>query len=306
MDDDQPESAPPLAPPKFDPEAFAVPGELLPPEIKSRRAAAGLPTDGLSFLSCKTEARTTLSKRYLELNIAAFGNVDAHKDVMYKGCAERTIAEDGPRGEGLIKNFWNHTELLGPVVELTEHKDGILMVGQVDDSRDLDRYLKHAESGAAKHGSIGYSIVRASGTVIEGKTVRRLDEIKLWEGSLVIWPANTAAKLQAVKAALTLGVAVERKGFWEFAEAVDLMGRIQYCESRLSYLLSDEAADYARLDPEEAAKVADLLARMTEGQKSLSTRLEELKCRMAPPPTAKATNPEALKRLRAISASLDA
>jgi len=268
----------------FDPALFAVPGEMLPTEVKNARAAAGFPVAGVEFKSLPTEIAVADGKRRVELWVAAYGNVDDGGDVIPYGAAAKSIKRDGPSGARLIKFFWNHTMLLGPAVTVEEHKRGVLFVGEIDDARELDRYHAHAKSGAACHGSIGYVPKRASRVQIEGKTARSLDEIDLLEGSLVIWPMNRQATVEQVKS------------LYAAAQGLRCLAEIRACERQLAAMVeSDE--EWNRLTAEEAAEAVELIGKLTKTAEK--SRLLALRRAGAP------THPEEAKAaLRAYVASL--
>lgn len=274
MDADLPGAV--LSPPDHGDVPVSLPGEFLPSEVRGARLAKGLPVDGMSFLSCKAEASVTASKRYVELYVAAFGNVDLHDEFMRKGVAEQTISEDGPKGEGLIKLFFNHVELLGPCVEVKEDSVGIFFAGQVDDARELDRYLEHCKSGAAKHGSIGFNVRTKAVQQVGTRRAVELTNIKLYEGSPVIWPANVHARMVGVKSLLAMGIPFDTKGLWELADAVNALATIESAQKRIASLLDPANASWAALTSDQAGKVLELVQALVAGGQKLGARVSEL------------------------------
>jgi HK97 family phage prohead protease len=265
--------------PAFDPAYYAVPYEALPAEVKRARAAAGLPGAGMEFRTAPTEIKANVPKRQVELYIAAFGNVDAGGDIIQPGAAAKSIKRDGPDGKRRIKFFFEHQVLLGPAIAVEEHKGGIFMVGQVDDHPDLSRYLEHAKSGAVGEGSIGYSVVEKRMVKVGDLLARSLDEIKLWEGSMVAWAMNELTTIEAVKSARA---AIEQKcgcggpyydsgnPIGAFAEVLGAQSRI---EAALRFIASMAEADWAQLDTEDRATVVRLLEMFSGGEKSLREAL---------------------------------
>lgn len=252
------------------PDHYSVPVELLPAEIKAARSRLGLPTSEILFRSCPTEIKATPSKRFVELYIGAFGNVDSVGDVLMKGSAARTIEEDGPKGENLIKHMFNHAELVGPVEEISEDDHGILMVGKVDSGDACEKYLSHCGSGAVSHGSIGWGPVRSKRVTRDGQAVRELHEIKLWDGSGVTWPANRLATLVAVKAAMAgepVAPAMDTKGLWGLIEALDAMARIEIAQRVLDSILAGD--DWAPITDEEAEQAQALIESLPRLEKRL-------------------------------------
>lgn len=251
--------------------SYAVPFECMPASFQAARKSAGLPGEGigLEFLGLPGEVKADVPKRRIELWVAAYDNVDHADDVISFGAAKKTIRERGPDGSGLIKGFWNHQNLLGPVVALEEHKRGILQVMEVTEDPSLDVYLAHAKNGAAAHGSIGYTIPPggARRDAVSGKHVRRIDELSLFEGSLVIWPCNEMATLQAVKAFRGdaepkpgAPALAENKSLWGFSEAICALSRLQEAARTLANL---PMMDWAHIDADEAAAVQQFLEMLT-------------------------------------------
>jgi HK97 family phage prohead protease len=240
----------------------------MPPSFQAARKSAGLPGEGmgLEFLGIPGEIKADVPKRRIELWVAAYDNVDHADDVISFGAAKKTIRERGPEGTGLIKGFWNHQTLLGPVVALEEHKRGILQVMEVTEDPSLDVYLQHAKNGAAAHGSIGFTIPAggARRDVYGGKHVRRIDELSLFEGSLVIWPCNEQATLQAVKSfrgeLATEPKPTENKSLWGFSDAINSLARLQEAARTLANLPTSE---WAQIDADEAAAVQVFLEMLT-------------------------------------------
>lgn len=245
----------------FDPGLFAVPFSALPLGVKTSRAAAGLPCEGVEFKSIRSEVKASTKDRTVELYIAAFDNIDDVGDVIPFGAASKSIATDGAQGQ--IKFFWQHKLLLGPMAHIEEQSKGIFCAGKVDDDPSLNKYLAHAKSGAAAHGSIGYSTIRSSKTTVNGQPARQLDEIKLWEGSLVIHPANRQATVEAVKAARA---DLAGKGLYEAAEVIQAMAQIESCTRRIEMLTGEE---WAEISAEQREQIDELLDRLTNSEKSL-------------------------------------
>lgn len=136
---------------------------------------------------------------------SVFGNVDTYDDVVEPGAFSKTIAEQ----DGHVPILWQHSpwEPIGLSLELREDKTGLFTRGQLnlDTQRGREAYslLKQGATAGAGRGplkglSIGYQTIKYA---IEGQ-VRRLKELKLWEYSLVTFPANELAVVNAVKDAL--------------------------------------------------------------------------------------------------------
>jgi len=235
----------------------------LPPTFQQKRPElAGF---GVEFKSLggSGEIKADRSKRRVELWIAGYGTVDLGGDLILSGSAARTIAEDFPRN--LVKLYWNHQEPLGPCEVLEEHKEGLLMVGRVTDDPAFDRWLAQIEDGTAAHGSLGYSVrdfERVSPAECRRKygvdpgahpMVRVIKDMRVWEGSAVIWPMNELVQVVAVKNQ-SGGNLMERKDLWDLAAALECMARLRTLTT----------AEWAKLNPEEVAIAQNLVEQMDE------------------------------------------
>lgn len=99
-----------------------------------------------------------------------------------------------------IKLLWQHKadEPIGYFTQVVEDEHGLFVEGRllldVERAKEAHALLK---SGALKGMSIGYSIVKAHFDENEG--VRYIEEVDLWEVSLVTFPANVNATVAYVK-----------------------------------------------------------------------------------------------------------
>jgi uncharacterized protein len=128
--------------------------------------------------------------------LSVFDTEDLGRDVVEKGAFTKTIKE-----RESVPLLWQHwpDEPIGKLVDLSEDEKGLKVRGLINlavkRGREAHALLKQ---GALTGMSIGYDAVKASDDK-EAKT-RRLQEIKLWEGSVVTFPMNQAALVDMVKA----------------------------------------------------------------------------------------------------------
>lgn len=125
---------------------------------------------------------------------AVFGNEDLAGDVIEPGAFKKTLQENAR-----IPILWQHDarEPIGVTLEAAEDKRGLLVKGKLvlESVRGREAYAL-LKAGAIKGLSIGFDTVKWA----MDKTIRRLQEIRLWEWSLVTFPANPLAEVTAVKA----------------------------------------------------------------------------------------------------------
>jgi HK97 family phage prohead protease len=127
-----------------------------------------------------------------EGRLAVYNNVDEGGDVIEPGAFSKTLLEGG----GIIPLLWAHDssapigslELRDSPTALLAKGRLVLSVAKAREAYDLMR------AGVLKGLSIGYKTIKA----IEGD-VRRLKELKLFEGSLTPLPMNREAVVTGVK-----------------------------------------------------------------------------------------------------------
>jgi HK97 family phage prohead protease len=127
-----------------------------------------------------------------------FGNVDLQGDIVEKGAFARTLQHKG----GRVPLLWQHKtdEPIG-YVDVEEDDRGLrvtsgkLLINEVVRSKEAYALMK---AGVLKGMSIGYDVVKEAWE----KSNRILKELKLWEVSLVTFPANPSAGVTGVKSEL--------------------------------------------------------------------------------------------------------
>jgi len=127
---------------------------------------------------------------------STFNTVDSYDDVIEPGAFKETIADAG----GALPMLWAHDadEVIGVFRSMREDAKGLKVRGELALAvrRGAEAYAL-LKSGAIKAPSIGFTIP-TGGSRHDG-SVRRISRVKLWEISLVLWPANAEAAITAVK-----------------------------------------------------------------------------------------------------------
>jgi HK97 family phage prohead protease len=135
---------------------------------------------------------------------SVFGVLDTYDDVVEPGAfasAVRSFGESQRRPAML----WQHDPRIpvGVWTELREDATGLYVKGRLSNTqagRDSYTLLK---DGALDGLSIGFSI-EPNGSMVDDDGVRHLTALRLWEVSLVTFPANDPARISAVKSDGTL------------------------------------------------------------------------------------------------------
>ncbi|MCB4768925.1 HK97 family phage prohead protease [Ancylobacter sp. Lp-2] len=130
---------------------------------------------------------------------ALFGRVDLGRDLIVHGAFARSLAE---RGAGGVRMLFQHdpAEPIGVWTEIREDSTGLFVRGRLTPEVARAReVLALMRAGAIDGLSIGFRAV-------EGRTdprsrVRRLTRIDLWEVSVVTFPMQPDARIDAVKRA---------------------------------------------------------------------------------------------------------
>lgn len=134
---------------------------------------------------------------------STFGNTDTYGDIIEPGAFRHTLRMWGESGKP-IPVLWQHnpSEPIG-ITELAEEDDrglrvrGRLLLG-INRAREALEALRANVLGGL---SIGFSIPDGKTTRDKETGNRRIHEARLWEYSLVTWPANEEALVTGVKAA---------------------------------------------------------------------------------------------------------
>lgn len=140
--------------------------------------------------------------------LSTFDNVDDQDDRVRPGAFKRTLQNKYEYKKNNNKRYlmpllWQHkdSEPIGGYVEAREDQIGLWVELEVD--LDVQRG-KEAYSGLKKgyifQQSMGYDALQSEYVKINGKMVRDLTEVRLWEGSIVTFPANEEAVVTDVKA----------------------------------------------------------------------------------------------------------
>src|SRR5205807_1387959 len=142
--------------------------------------------------------RTTIdSDGTVEGYASLFGEIDAARDMVMPGAFAQTLRLRGVRR---IPMLFQHdpAEPVGVWLELREDFRGLYargrLIPEVERGRELIALVRE---GAIDGLSIGFRTVR--GRVDPRSRIRKIDEIDLWEISIVTFPLLAGARVRAVK-----------------------------------------------------------------------------------------------------------
>ena len=127
---------------------------------------------------------------------SVFGGVDSYGDMIMPGAYAKTLENR----ERPVQLRWNHYgPVIGKYTEIYEDEKGLVVSGELTKGHSV------AEDAAAllRHGAIdGLSIGYIARQAEQEGVIRKLTEIELFEISVVEEPADNAARISGVKAAL--------------------------------------------------------------------------------------------------------
>ena len=143
-----------------------------------------------------------------------FGVKDSAQDIVVRGAFDKSLAEWKAAGR-MPPMLWQHRmdEPVGIYTRMEEDDRGLYLEGRllIDADPLAKRAHAHMKAGSISGLSIGYTLPKDSWHWDKDKQAYILKEIKLWEVSVVTFPANDAARVQTVKSALAAGEAPDER-----------------------------------------------------------------------------------------------
>lgn len=141
------------------------------------------------------EVKVNNAKRTIEGYASTFGNKDFVGDIVQPGAFKKTLAERASK----VKLLWQHdpSQPLGKPIHMAEDSKGLYVEAKISKSRLGDEALELIQDGVIEDFSIGYDVLKDEYDTQE-KT-RLLKELKLYEFSVVTFPANEQAAILGVK-----------------------------------------------------------------------------------------------------------
>ncbi len=127
-----------------------------------------------------------------------FGNVDLGGDIVLPGAFKRSLAEH-KANDTMPAMLWQHNSAqpIGVWHEFDEDDTGLLLKGEFANTTDGNDARTLAAMRAVRGLSIGFELLEFD---FDKQGNRLLKEIALWETSIVTFPMNPKAAIEAVKA----------------------------------------------------------------------------------------------------------
>jgi len=150
--------------------------------------------------------------------LEVFNVVDSVGDMVVPGAFKKTLSE-----KKKFPLLWNHSsepEHIIGVFTAQEEQKGLKVEGRInlefEDARKLYEKIKWLHQEGISIGlSMGYQVIKDDYKDIANKRVRLLKEVKLYEGSITLFPANELALIEEIKMS-------ETKREWDTAYINDL------------------------------------------------------------------------------------
>lgn len=134
-----------------------------------------------------------MEKRTVKAVWARFGNVDLDGDIIVPEAVTKTIMERGPKGKNMVWSLVDHCATMkhafGKPSELYVEGDMLVAVTKIIETEIGEDIIKLYNGGVINQHSIGFSTIK-SDWLNDKQEVRVIKELKLYEGSAVLWGAN--------------------------------------------------------------------------------------------------------------------
>lgn len=134
---------------------------------------------------------------------STFGNVDLQFDVVAKGAFKNTI---GRVKKGEVPFLADHMasvrNVLGTLVDAQEDSKGLRIKVRFSEDADAQAIRQKMLGKHVNRMSIGYEPMQWRYETRGEQRVRVLEDVRLWEVSAVVFPANPEAVVQTVKSAV--------------------------------------------------------------------------------------------------------
>ncbi len=124
-------------------------------------------------------------------------NPDSDNDVMDKGAFAKTLQMNGPKAGNRVWHLFMHDtgKPIDKFRTLEEDNIGLYFETLFPNTILADDTLKLYESGAITEHSIGFNIIQARNE----SNFQLIQEVRLWEGSSVLWGANENTPTLGIK-----------------------------------------------------------------------------------------------------------
>lgn len=142
------------------------------------------------------------STRRVKAVWSRMNNIDLDSDIIVPEAFTKTLAERGPSGKNLVWSLVDHqadmNNVIGKPESLYVDGDMLIAITPIVGTEKGTDMLKMYEAGLINQHSIGFSTMKSDWQDSSQK-VRVIKELKLYEGSAVLWGANPETPTLSVK-----------------------------------------------------------------------------------------------------------
>ena len=167
----------------------------------------------LPILEVKADSESGIVEGYF----SGFNNVDSDKDRILSGAFSKSIKEHGPDSSSNRKiahlAYHDTTRPIGVIQELKEDSQGLYFRSKMGSHTEGQDFLKMYQEGIIREHSIGFNYVADKIKQVEEgeQQIWDISEVKLWEGSAVVFGANSETpNLSIVKSQEDLNNEIEK------------------------------------------------------------------------------------------------
>lgn len=164
------------------------------------------------------KAGTKLKPGQMLAYASVFGNTDSYGDVVAKGAFAGTLADWRSRKDRKIPLLYGHDmsdpdKNIGYIVEAEEDERGLKVLAQFDDDPTAQKVYRLVKAGRVAELSFAFDTIKSAAMTDPDRpdAVRELQELKLYEVSVVPIGANSETEVLAIKAA-ELGMTMVAEG----------------------------------------------------------------------------------------------
>ena len=172
--------------------------------LETKSATAAPAKDETKRLCARTEVKAVDTEERTYEALLSTWDLDLGGDVVHRGAFKRTLNHWRSSGRvmPLLDSHNSDTvrSAVGKLLDAKETKDGLWTKWEVIDGPDGDEILRRLKGGYVDGMSIGYRPVKIEEpTEAEERSGiwRHLKEVELREGSLVVFPMNPGARVDA-------------------------------------------------------------------------------------------------------------
>ena len=130
--------------------------------------------------------------RSVKVVFSKMGNTDLDDDIIVPGAFTKSVSERGPKGSNEIWHLTDHRadlkSAVGKPSELYEENDQLIGVTKIANTSWGNDVMEMYTNGMINQHSVGFSTILSEYN--KDTNVRLIKEIKLYEGSAVLWGAN--------------------------------------------------------------------------------------------------------------------